>query len=162
MTDILMNADRRLALAALGAVFAAPALATNISESRKDNSTHERDITQLVTDFCLAWNGRDVEKLIPFIAEDIEYHMWEGGPVVKGPAGFRQQLGGFMSSMKEIKWEVLRSQAIGDIVINERFDHFIRQPGAKRPDDHFHIAGVFLVRGGKIAYWKDYNMPKAG
>jgi limonene-1,2-epoxide hydrolase len=122
----------------------------------------EKTILEQVTNFCLAWNGKDVEKLIPFIAETIEYHMWEGGPVVKGIEQFRAQLSGFMAGMKEIRWEIFRSAVIGDIVINERMDHFIQAPGSKRPDNHFHIVGVFLVREGKIQYWKDYNMPQAG
>ena len=53
------------------------------------------------------------------------------------------------------------SAAIGDLVINERIDHFIQAEGSKRPDNHFHIAGVFIVRAGKIVYWKDWRMPGA-
>jgi limonene-1,2-epoxide hydrolase len=153
------NALTTIGMGAVTALFATPAMATDADKSNKDNSAHEKKITQIVTDFCLAWNGKDVEKIIPFVSPEIEYHMFEGAPPIKGVEQFRQRLGGFMSGMKEIKWEIFRSHAIGDIVLNERIDHFIQAPGSTRPDNHFHIAGVFLVRDEKIVYWKDYNMP---
>jgi len=154
-----MIADRRAALAAAAGLFSTPAFATDADKSSKDNSENEETITTLVNDFCKAWSGKDVEKLIAFISPDIEYHMFEGAPPIKGVEQFRQRLGGFMSGMKEIDWEMLRSHAVGDVVLNERIDHFIQKPDAGKPDNHFHVAGVFLVRGGKIVYWKDYNMP---
>jgi limonene-1,2-epoxide hydrolase len=164
MTNESMQTERRAALTGLGvgalaALMATPAAATDADKSNKDNTAHEKQITDVVTGFCQAWNGKDVEKLIPYVSADIEYHMFEGAPAIKGVDQFRERLGGFMSGMKEINWEIFRSHAIGDIVINERIDHFIQGPGAKRPDNHFHIVGVFLVREGKIVYWKDYNMP---
>jgi limonene-1,2-epoxide hydrolase len=160
--------DRRAGLAGLGtaglaALLVNGARAADVPKAGAPTAgANERAILDHVTAFCLAWNGKDVEKLIPYIADDIEYHMWEGGPVVTGVAQFRAQLGGFMAGMKEIKWEIFRSAVIGDIVINERIDHFIQPEGSKRPDNHFHVVGVFLVRDGKIQYWKDYTMPTAG
>ncbi len=158
--------NRRGALAVIGlsaiglsALGAGAAHATDADKSSTDNAAREKQNTELVTNFCKAWSAKDVEKLLPFISAEIEYHMFEGAPPIKGIEQFKERLGGFMAGMKEINWEIFRSQAMGDIVINERIDHFIQQPGSKRPDNHFHITGVFLVREGKIAYWKDYNMP---
>ena len=153
------NALTTIIMGAVAALFATPAMATDADKSNRDNPAHEKKIITLVTDFCLAWNSKDVEKIIPFVSPEIEYHMFEGAPSIKGVEQFRQRLGGFMSGMKEIKWEIFPSHAIGDIVLNERNDHFIQAPGSGKPDNHFHIAGVFLVRGEKIVYWKDYNMP---
>lgn len=165
MTNEAMQPKRRAALAAFGAsamaaLLAKPATAADDDKSSKGNAAHEKQITEVVTAFCQAWSGKDVEKLVPFISPEIEYHMFEGAPPIKGVDQFRERLGGFMARMKEINWEIFRSHAIGDLVINERIDHFIQAPGAKQPDNHFHIAGVFLVRDGKIAYWSDYRMPK--
>ena len=120
----------------------------------------ETDNVTLVNRFCADWSTKDVEKLIPYLAPEIEYHMFEGSPVVKGHEQFRKQLGPYMASMREIKWETSRSAAMGDLVINERVDHFLRPTGSDKPDSHFHVAGVFIVRGGKIVYWKDWTMPK--
>lgn len=112
----------------------------------------------LVTAFCLAWAEKNVERLAPYLDEAVEYHVFEGGPVIKGVDQFRAQMGGFVSGMAEIRWEVIRAAAMGDLVVNERLDHFIRPPGASRPDDHFRVTGVFVVRAGKIVYWKDWNL----
>ncbi|MBM3513022.1 MAG: hypothetical protein FJX59_04835 [Alphaproteobacteria bacterium] len=127
----------------------------------KPVSADEQANIAFVTKFCDDWSSKDVEKLIPYLAPEIEYHVFEGGPVVKGIDQFRAQMGGFMKGMREITWETKRSAAIGDLVINERIDHFIQPEGSTRPDNHFHIAGVFIVRGGKIVYWKDWRMPGA-
>ena len=45
------------------------------------------------------------------------------------------------------------------LVINDRVDHFIRPPNSGKPDNHFAVTGVFLVRDGKILYWADYRSP---
>ena len=68
----------------------------------------------------------------------------------------------FMAGMKEIRWEIKRSHTMGDLVINERIDHFILPNGEDFPRSPFHVTGVFLVRDGKIKYWKDYNLLNEG
>jgi limonene-1,2-epoxide hydrolase len=161
-----MNSDRRdiltgLGIGVLGALAATTAQATDAAQSRKDNGAHEQKLIAFVTAFCKAWSTKDVEQLIPYLAPDIEYHMFEGAPPIKGHDQFRERLQGFMAGQKEITWDVSRSFAVGDVVLNERIDHFIQPEGSKKPSNHFHVAGVFLVRDGKIQYWKDYNMPKA-
>ncbi len=114
---------------------------------------------EFVNKFCTEWNSRDAEKLIPYLADDIEYHVFEGGPmVVNGIDQFREQMGAFMGAMKEVRWEILRSHAMGDLVFNERIDHFIMQDGSDFPRSPFHVVGMFVVREGKIQYWKDYNL----
>ena len=50
-----------------------------------------------------------------------------------------------------------RAQAIGNVVINERVDHF--DMGDRKMA--FHVAGFFLVKDGKIVEWQDYMMPGA-
>lgn len=167
MTTPEIDTERRTALAilgvsTLGSLLAAPAAATDASESRKDNADHEKKLITFVSEFCAAWSSKDVEKLIPYLSADIEYHMFEGAPPIKGHDEIRKRLGGFMAGQKEITWDISRSFAVGDVVLNERIDHFIQPEGSQKPSNHFHVAGVFLVRDGKISYWKDYNMPKAG
>ena len=126
-----------------------------------DNAATAREAAniKLVSAFCQAWSGRDVEKLIPFVAETLEYHVSEGGMVVNGAAQLRERMGPFMSGMQKIDWEIFRSAALGDIVMNDRIDHFIRPPDSGKPDNHFAVTGVFLVRNGKIQYWADYRSP---
>lgn len=153
--------DRRHVLAAAAAAALLP-LAGRAGPAQADSRVAALEAAngELVANFCRDWSTRDVANLLPYIADTLEYHMWEGGPVIDGAAQFEQQMAGFMSGMKEIEWVISRQAAIGDIVVNERIDHFIRPPGSGRPDDHFHVVGVFLVRDGKIRYWKDYGMPE--
>ena len=123
----------------------------------------EQSREDFVNEFCTKWNERDAEKLIPYLAEDIEYHVFEGGKfIVNGVDQFREQMTQFMAGMKEIRWEIKRSHSMGDLVFNERIDHFILPSGEDFPRSPFHVTGVFLVRDGKIKYWKDYNLLNEG
>ena len=150
--------DRRDILGGLGAsvalVLAYPAKA----ECPESDPAPVSEKEKIVNDFCRDWATRDASKLTPYLDAGIEYHMFEGAPPIMGLDTFTAQLSPFMAGMEAIEWEIIRSTVMGDIVLNERIDHFIRKEGAEGPDNHFHIVGVFLVRGGKIKYWKDYNV----
>jgi limonene-1,2-epoxide hydrolase len=148
---------RRTMLGAMGVPLLA---ASAVAQPGTPTATEQANL-DLVTRFCKAWETKDVEQLIPFVAEDLEYHVWEGGPVIKGVAQLRQQMGPYMAGMQTIRWEILRSAAMGDLVLNDRDDHFIRPPGSGKKNDLFVVTGVFLVRDGKVRYWKDYTSPRA-
>ena len=121
------------------------------------SSEFEQENERLVTQFCLDWAKRDVEALIPYLDPALEYQMYEGRPDIVGHDQFRSELGEWLKGLKEVKWEINRSYAIGELVINERVDHFISDDAAKT--FRLPIAGVFLVREGKIRMWKDYSLP---
>lgn len=111
----------------------------------------------LVTRFCLEWAARDVEKLVPYLADSLVYQMFEGRPDIVGVDAFRREIGPFLTDLARVEWEILGSFAIGQIVINERIDHFIARPGKRSM--HFPIAGLFVVTNGRIALWRDYRLP---
>lgn len=111
----------------------------------------------LVTRFCLEWATRDVEKLAPYLADDLVYQMFEKRPDLVGLPAFRRELQPFLTGLARVDWEVRRSFAIGQVVINDRVDHFIAPPGGRSM--HFEIVGLFVVRDGKIALWRDYRLP---
>ena len=54
--------------------------------------------------------------------------------------------------MKALPWEIRNIVADGDIVMTERVDHFI--VGDKTVS--VKCMGVFELRDGKIAAWRDY------
>jgi len=135
-------------LSLVAALAAAPMLA----EASTEASAKEG----IVNGFCADWSARDVEKIIPYLAETVTFHAWEGGPVIKGVEEFRNEIGPYIAGTTEINWEILRSAVFGDVVVNERMDHILRPPGAAQGDNHFHVAGVFVVRRGKIEYWQDF------
>ena len=111
----------------------------------------------LVNRFCRDWSRQDAELLAGYFAEPFEYMMYEGGPVITTREAFVKQLGPFLKKLKAVDWVITRSHVMGPMVINERIDHFYAHDS--KYDNHPHIAGLFIVRKGKIAIWRDYNMP---
>ena len=153
-----LRLDRRTAFSGIGAGIALALSAQAKAAGPEAESDLEAEKEKIVNEFCAAWATKDADQLASFLSDDIEYHMFEGRPPINGLAEFSVQLKPFVAGMAEIDWEILRSCTMGDIVLNERIDHFIRPEGSAAPDSHFHVVGVFLVRGGKIVYWKDYNL----
>ena len=111
----------------------------------------------LVTQFCLDWASRDIEKLVPYLADNLVYQMFEKRPDLIGLAEFRREVGPFLQDLATVEWEILRTFTIGQLVINERVDHFIAKPGGRSM--HFPIAGLFVVKDDKIVLWRDYSLP---
>jgi limonene-1,2-epoxide hydrolase len=158
MTGLPFPFARRGLIGAAAASIALGRPAAGRAAGPEANPALEAQKEKIVSDFCAAWSARDPDTLMPFLDTDIEYHMFEGRPPIMGTEEFSTQLRPFMAGMREITWDILRSCTMGDIVLNERIDHFLRAEGSEAPDNHFHVVGVFLVRGGKIIYWKDYNL----
>jgi limonene-1,2-epoxide hydrolase len=73
--------------------------------------------------------------------------------VLTGHDEIRGMLEGFLGSATKVAWEVLHQVEQGSIVMNERIDRFVMADG-KRIE--LRVAGVFEVRDGKVAVWRDY------
>lgn len=120
------------------------------------NTEMERANEDLVNRFCQDWAKRDAELLTSYFTEPFEYMVYEGGPVITTREAFIKQMGPFLTKLKSVDWVVVRSHAVGPMVVNERIDHFYAENS--KYDNHPHIAGMFIVRNGKIAIWRDYTM----
>lgn len=150
----------------LAAIAAAFALAPSSGSAADDSaaatkspwSSVEAANIDIATRFCKAWETRDVEKFLEFCADDIVYQMFDNAPLTKGKDAMRKQQAPFVGRMREIRWEIFRSYAIGPIVINDRVDYFLAQAGGK--DMVVPIVGVFWIVDGKIQHWYDYTLPK--
>ncbi|TFG87768.1 MAG: hypothetical protein E4H19_01080 [Chromatiales bacterium] len=140
----------------LGAGCAGLAAAAALADGGKE-TPEEKANAALVTRFCLDWATRDVGKLVPYLADKLVYQMFEGRPDILGIEGFRRELDPFLKDLAHVEWEILRTFTIGQIVINERIDRFIAKPGGRSM--HFEIAGLFVVKDGKIELWRDYRLP---
>ena len=105
----------------------------------------------LVRRFCEAWNRRDIEELLGFFTEDGVYHNMPMAPL-NGKAAIRPILDFIISPAQEIEFNITHMAAAGGVVFTERVDRF--QMGDKRVE--LPVAGVFEVRDGKIAAWRDY------
>ncbi|MGI9330604.1 MAG: limonene-1,2-epoxide hydrolase family protein [Gammaproteobacteria bacterium] len=115
----------------------------------------------LVNRFMRDYSTRDVDVLAQYLADDIVYQVSEGQKEVLGLAAYRKRTANTMAGLEKVDWQVLRSFAIGQIVINERIDEFYPPPGSRIPRMRFHVAGYFLVKDNKIQVWRDFGYPGA-
>ena len=148
--------NRREFLAA-GSLGAALILAAGESSANDSGaSAAEQANEKVVNEFCATWETMDIDKLMAFLDDKIVFRMIDNTPFIEGKQAMTGAIGQFLGTRKSARFEMLRSTGIGNIVINERIDHFGKEEG---PEDAFHITGFFLVKNGKIVEWRDYMMP---
>lgn len=107
---------------------------------------------EVVTAFMNEFDAEhpDAEALIAYFTEDAVYHNMPMEPAV-GIEAVGEALKG-VSQMTSRGWEILHQAANGDVVLNERVDRFLM--GDK--EVAVLVCGVFELRDGKIARWRDY------
>lgn len=106
---------------------------------------------KVVDDFIASWKGSDMDKIMSYLSPDCRYHNipWEE---VQGTEAIRKTLEGFMQGVSQIEFVVHKTAEAGDTVMNERTDRFqIKGQWLDLP-----VMGVFEVKDGKIAAWRDY------
>jgi limonene-1,2-epoxide hydrolase len=109
------------------------------------------DSEQVVRDFCAAWRRKNIDELLAFFTPDAVYHNIPLEPL-NGIDAIRETLNMFVTPAEQIAFEVLAVASSGNIVFTERVDRF-RMMGKSVA---LPVAGVFEVRHGKIAAWRDY------
>ncbi len=92
----------------------------------------------------------DADTLASYFTEDAVYHNMPMAPA-EGIDAVKAALSG-VSQMTSRGWEVLHSAANGDVVLNERVDRF----DMGGTEVSVQVCGVFEIRDGKIARWRDY------
>ncbi|MCU1373135.1 MAG: hypothetical protein JWO68_421 [Actinomycetia bacterium] len=101
--------------------------------------------------FLEAAAARDYDTALPLLTEDIEYQNMPIAPV-KGREAVKEQLEMLLAMGTGSEWKVLHEVADGNVVMNERVDRFeINGTWADLP-----VMGVFVLRDGLIAEWRDY------
>jgi limonene-1,2-epoxide hydrolase len=107
--------------------------------------------TEIVNAFLEAMARKDYDAGLVYVADDCEYENLPMGRVV-GPAGVRGVLEPFFAPLVENDLQVLRQATQGNIVFTERLDrHRLPDRWVELP-----VTGVFEVRDGKIAVWREY------
>jgi limonene-1,2-epoxide hydrolase len=107
--------------------------------------------TEVVAAFMAAMERLDYEAALPLVAEDCEYENLPMGKV-QGRAGVRAVLEPFFGQTVENELVVLRQAAAGPVVFLERLDrHRLKDRWVELP-----VTGVFEVKDGKIAVWREY------
>ena len=107
----------------------------------------------IVSEFCDAWAARDVDAILAYFHDDAVYHNIPVEPAV-GPEAIRAVVEMFVPPADAIEFVVhhIFSNPAGDVVFTERTDRFVM--GDKTIE--LPVAGVFELRDGKIAAWRDY------
>ncbi|MCC7393696.1 MAG: nuclear transport factor 2 family protein [Sphingomonadaceae bacterium] len=105
----------------------------------------------LVRRFIASWSTLDIDQIVEFFADDGVYHNMPIAPV-QGKATLRAFIAAFINGWSATDWDILHIMGAGDIVIAERLDR--TQVGDKKVD--LPCCGVFELRDGKIALWRDY------
>ena len=111
----------------------------------------ERANVQLVNDFCAAWSGHDLVKVMSFFADAGVYRMTETMEPAQGRDAVTARVKTIIDRVD--RFEVLDTFARGPMVINERVDRF-----SGGPLKTWHGVGVFFIKDGKIAEWFDYTI----
>lgn len=105
----------------------------------------------LVDRFCAAFSRRDPDEILEFFTDDAVYHNMPMQPV-RGKPAIKSVLQMFLSPAEQVEFVLLNGAANGDVVLTERLEKFTM--GGRVVE--LPVAGVFEVRGGKIAAWRDY------
>jgi limonene-1,2-epoxide hydrolase len=106
---------------------------------------------QVVSNFINAWPRRNIDELLAFFTDDAVYHNIPTDPA-RGKDAIHAVINSFLPMARSVEFKVLRSASAGNVVFNERIDIF--DMSGKKIE--LPVAGVFEVRGGKIAAWRDY------
>ena len=108
---------------------------------------------EIVRNFCAEWDAPapDGEQLASYFTEDAFYHNIPMDPI-EGRENIRNALAGMAGMMVSEGWDVLALVADGDTVMTERIDKFDAQGNTVA----LPVMGVFELREGKIASWRDY------
>lgn len=106
---------------------------------------------ETVAAFMAAAEQREYDTALPLLAEDVEYQNMPL-PAVHGRAAVRETLEAMLALCTGAQWVVHRELSDGDTVMNERTDRFeLHGRWVDLP-----VAGVFVVRDGRIVLWRDY------
>lgn len=105
----------------------------------------------LIRQFLEACVRADLDEFASYFCEDA---IWWNSPwqPVKGRAAIRETLRIGAARMTALPWDINHIVADDDIVLTERVDHFL--VGDIRVS--VPCMGIFELRDGKIAAWRDY------
>jgi limonene-1,2-epoxide hydrolase len=106
---------------------------------------------ETVRAFMTAAAKRDYDTALGLMTDDVEYQNMPLPPV-HGTAGVKDTLEMLLASAESSEWVVHREVASDNLVMNERTDRFL--VGGRWLE--LPVAGVFELRDGRIALWRDY------
>ena len=106
---------------------------------------------KVVQDFIDSW--KDADKSATYLAPDAAVRLEEDKPPVIGPGPYLAAVKSFTADGTTFSAKILSTFARGPVVVDSRIDT-VKTPG--KPDQALKVAGVFIVKDGKIKEWTDY------
>ena len=109
--------------------------------------------TDVIDRFIAAWSDKDVDRIMDFFTDDAVYTNIPIDPPNEGKPAIRKTIEGFIGMAKSVEF-VVHHQTENDrgVVMNERTDRFVLEDRVAEAK----VMGVFEIRDGKIAAWRDY------
>ena len=115
-------------------------------------SAHGPDAVRMI---CEHWATMSLETFREVMTEDCDYrNMPIEGDRHIGPDDAHAVLS-TMSAKWDIGLEVVNLVGDDRVVMTERSEHFVRKDGSRDPFV-LPVMGVFELRDGKVAAWRDY------
>lgn len=109
---------------------------------------------QILQQVIAAWQAKDAERVLSFMAEDIVWHYAVGAmPPVRGKAAARKLLQRFQADMHGIQWRIFAHAEAGDRLFVEGVDDYTTPEGHRVATPY---AGVLDFDGDLIVGWRDY------
>jgi limonene-1,2-epoxide hydrolase len=107
--------------------------------------------SDVVRRFCAAFERLDADELTAYFTPDALYHNIPMAPL-RGHAAIHAFIKAIPEQFLGLRFEILHQVAGGNLVMNERLDHFeLRDRVVTLP-----VAGIFELEQGKIRAWRDY------
>lgn len=107
--------------------------------------------TEIVSTFMKYMENLNYDEALTLVTDDVEYTNIPMG-TVRGPEGIRSVLEPFFAPTISNQWVIKAAAENGTTVFMERLDrHQLKNGWAELP-----VVGVFELRDGKIAKWRDY------
>ncbi|WP_395310706.1 limonene-1,2-epoxide hydrolase family protein [Mycobacterium sp. AMU20-3851] len=110
---------------------------------------------QIVRAEIAAWGRNDVDEVISHFAEDATFDIGPDWPKLTGRAAIHEMMKAFFAGGKCVDLEVRYLAVDGDVVLMERFDHWVVDGKQKS----WPVMGAYQVRGEKIVAWREYFYP---
>ena len=126
---------------------------TSHDPAHGDAATQNIDIYKAV---MTAWRQGDVETVMTYFTDDIEFHSLVGREPHRGSEEVRTFLNQLRDAMSENNMRIFRFEQSGDDLLVEGVEDFVDQEGRRIQIPYM---GAYRFRDGKVERWRDYFDP---
>ena len=107
---------------------------------------------QVVRAEIAAWGRNDVDEVMSHFANNATFFIGPEYPELAGREAIQQIMKAFFARGKCVDLEIRHLAVTGNVVLMERFDHWIVEGKQKS----WPVMGAYEVEGDKITAWREY------